>query len=133
MKSSKILAVIILLVAALWLASSLVVGSKAEETSAQASEKAERVSVRIRVSREQDYSDNIAVTGRTQASKTVTLRAEVDGRIVELLKEEGDFVRNGELLAKIDARDLTARVNEAKERVDQRVIEYNAAETLADK
>lgn len=133
MKSSKILAVIILLVAALWLASSLVVGSKAEETSAQVSEKAERVSVRIRVSREQDYSDNIAVTGRTQASKTVTLRAEVDGRIVELLKEEGDFVRNGELLAKIDARDLTARVNEAKERVDQRVIEYNAAEKLADK
>lgn len=53
------------------------------------------------------------VWGRAEA-KEVDINSKIAGRVVNLLVKEGDRVEKGQLLAKIDNRDLTAKANQAK-------------------
>jgi multidrug efflux system membrane fusion protein len=79
------------------------------------------------------YTDKVLVTGRTQASRTVRLKAEIGGLVERLEKQEGDAAAQGDILAVLEVRDRAARVAEARERADQRRIEYDAARKLEDK
>ncbi|HMM22283.1 MAG TPA: HlyD family efflux transporter periplasmic adaptor subunit [Selenomonadales bacterium] len=53
------------------------------------------------------------VWGRAEA-KEVDINSKIAGRVVTLLVKEGDQVEKGQLLARIDNRDLTAKANQAK-------------------
>jgi ABC exporter DevB family membrane fusion protein len=60
----------------------------------------------------------VAAAGRVEAaSETVEISAEVSGRIVEMLVDEGADVRAGQVLARLDADDYRARVRSAEARV----------------
>jgi multidrug efflux system membrane fusion protein len=61
--------------------------------------------VRVRTSVVQPVERRIVIQGRTEPARVVTLRAEVDGRIVALGAARGARVRHGELIARIDMRD----------------------------
>lgn len=49
--------------------------------------------------------------GRTEA-KEVDINSKIPGRVVNLLVKEGDSVQKGQLLARIDSRDLVAQTNQ---------------------
>ena len=51
--------------------------------------------------------------GRSEA-KEVDVNSKIPGRIVSLLVKEGDRVSKGQVLAKIDNRDIVAQANQAK-------------------
>lgn len=53
------------------------------------------------------------VWGRAEA-KEVDINTKVPGRVIELLVKEGDKVEQGQLLARIDNRDLVAKAEQAK-------------------
>lgn len=72
----------------------------------------------------QPFADTISVTGRTQASRDIEMKAEITGEVRALLKEEGQSVRKGDVLAEIELRGCKAREIEARQRVEQRRIEY---------
>ena len=74
--------------------------------------------------------DAITLPGIVEAWERVTIRAEVTGRITEILKDEGDFVHKGEVIAKIDNRDYLAAVKEAKANVDLRESDLERNEEL---
>jgi HlyD family secretion protein len=60
----------------------------------------------------------VAAAGRVEgASETVEIGAEVSGRIVEMLVDEGADVAAGQVLARLDALDYRARVRSGEARV----------------
>ncbi len=138
MKSSQIIAVIIAVVALGWILSGSFGSAppakeNVKETQAQQSqEKQEKklTDVRVRLSRAEDFTSDVVVTGRTGASRSVVIRAETEGQIASLPRKEGERVTKGEVLAKLEAREREAVLAEARERVVQREIEYNASKKL---
>lgn len=72
-------------------------------------------------------------TGRTESERQVTLRAETDGRITEVLAEESALVEDGAALVKIAVSDRPAKLREANALINQREIEFEAAKSLAGK
>ena len=137
MKSYQIIAIVIALFAIIWIGSGIFKSENSSETkedhSSTMSQNAEKSLPKVRVKdiNPMDYTDDIVVTGRSQASKKVEIKAETTGLVTELLKEEGQRVKTDDVLARIELRDRKSRVEEAKERVNQRSIEYNAARRLA--
>jgi multidrug efflux system membrane fusion protein len=62
----------------------------------------------------QDVSDYLTGLGSVQAFNRVTMHVRVDGELQEITFTEGQFVRNGDVLAKIDPRPLQAALDQAK-------------------
>lgn len=77
--------------------------------------------------------ETVAITGRTQASRNVELRAETEGQIVELMVQRGDAVAKDAVIAKLRQDDRGAKLAEAKAVLKQRQIEYAAAQKLHEK
>ncbi|GAX61154.1 membrane-fusion protein [Candidatus Scalindua japonica] len=135
MKSSKYIAASISIVALIWILSGIffsgaggnVKGSAAGTTITKVAE------VRVRDIVSQSYANDIVVTGRTNAARTVAIKAKIKGQIQVLLKEKGASVEEHEIIARIEMSDREAKVIEAKQRFAQRQIEYDAARSLEDK
>ncbi len=136
MKSSKLIAVGIALFALVWILSGVIFsgGEKRPDKKAASAQLAQKImEVRVRDLSAQPFANDVIVTGRSRASRKVEVKAETDGQVKELLKQEGDAAEDQEIIAKIELRDRAAKVKEAKKRVSQRQIEYNAAKKLENK
>lgn len=68
------------------------------------------------------------VWGRTEA-KEVDINSKIAGRVVELLVKEGDVVKKGQVLARIDNRSIIAEVNQAKAGEQSLIAQLNQATT----
>lgn len=90
-------------------------------------------SVRVQDSTAVAHRAILLYTGRTEVERRVTLRAETDGRVIEIGVEESDPVTEDTVVVKLAANDRYAKLNEAKALVNQREIEFEAAESLAGK
>ena len=56
----------------------------------------------------------LELTGRSEASESVSLRARVDGQVSAVPMKEGAHVRQGELLVQLDPADFAARLAQAE-------------------
>jgi len=56
----------------------------------------------------------LPAVGQTQAAATVSVRSRVDGQLLEAAFQEGQMVRKGDLLFRIDPRPLEAALNQAQ-------------------
>jgi RND family efflux transporter MFP subunit len=70
--------------------------------------------VAVTAAREGAAERVLAITGRTRPQVTVTIVPKVAGQIVRLTKEEGDAVKQGELLVQLDADAPRAAVDQAQ-------------------
>ena len=68
--------------------------------------------------------------GRIKAVKVVELAFEVEGRIVDWNVEEGQQVRKGQILARLDPRDYQAEVEAARARLRLAEAEYRRESKL---
>lgn len=75
----------------------------------------------------------LIINGRTEASRSVQVRAETDSRVAEIYINKGDRVETGQLIARLTLDDRPAKLAEAEALLRQRDIEYSAAETLQGK
>ena len=93
----------------------------------------EPAETRVRVSTvtSEEHVRKIAILGRIEADKAVFVRAEVPGRISEVVVKRGARVDAGDVLLKIDAENLPALLAEAKARLEQRKIAYDSAKKLS--
>jgi multidrug efflux system membrane fusion protein len=71
--------------------------------------------------------------GETRAIRQAVLAFEVSGRISELLVKEGDVVKDGQVLARLDPRDLKAKLDAATARRDAAKPKMERADILAQK
>ena len=90
---------------------------------------------RVRVQRMKARSHEVAITvrGRSEAGRRVDVRAETDGRIVEIGASRGDAVEKGSVLARFAVEERRAKIAEYEARLRQRRIHFEATEALAKK
>ncbi|OHC68740.1 MAG: hypothetical protein A3H93_17515 [Rhodocyclales bacterium RIFCSPLOWO2_02_FULL_63_24] len=72
------------------------------------------VPVRLARAVVQDVPLRLDITGRTEAYETVTLKSRVDGQVQAVAFTEGQHVRQGDVLLRLDPADLQARLNQAE-------------------
>lgn len=155
MNRSLILAVLLAAGVGVWLASGEITGSTSitddttranaeksdspgpadatrQTSAAQAKEPSPAGPFRVRVKRLEatPRSRDIVARGRTDINRMVDVKAEVMGRVAEVIAIEGRFVKKGDILAKLDLRDRMERLAEAKALVIHREIEHRAAKRL---
>lgn len=140
MKRTYLAALVVAALFVLWLASGMLDGSQehtpapslAQSRDAMLVEQDDTpVRVRARVLNAEVQTGDIVVRGRTQADRSVVVRAETSGKVVELPVEKGDHVARGDLLCRLDTEARAARVKEAEEAAAQARIEYEGAQKLA--
>ena len=72
--------------------------------------------VRLEEVSRNDVTRSVSAPGLVEPRTKVEISAQVSARIVALPFEEGDRVREGEVVVRLDAEDLTARLEAAKAR-----------------
>lgn len=73
-----------------------------------------------------DYVDQVQVRGRTEALRTVELKAEEAGRVIATPIEKGEHVNKGDLICQIAANDREANLAQAKALAAEKQLQYNA-------
>ncbi|HCP01428.1 MAG: efflux transporter periplasmic adaptor subunit [Alphaproteobacteria bacterium] len=79
------------------------------------------------------HVERVDLTGRTEASRKVQLRAETRGLVRELIRERGEKLEKGSPVARLRVDDRAAKLAEAQATLRQRQIEYDASDTLKKK
>jgi multidrug efflux system membrane fusion protein len=132
MKKSYIIALLITAGATLWVVSGMFSGKADETTAAPDAAPAEHAALQVQVrdSTAQTVTAKVTVTGRTEAHRRVEIKSELAGPVEAIVVEKGGVVKEGEVIARLAVRDRQARAAEARERVKQRDIEFNAAKEL---
>ncbi|WP_421780994.1 efflux RND transporter periplasmic adaptor subunit [Kiloniella litopenaei] len=90
-------------------------------------------SVRVQTKTAVPYTRYLTVRGRTEALRTVEIKSEASGKIIDLAIDKGDVIEAGKLIAKLDVNERAAKVQEFKALKEQRSIEYKAAKRLSQK
>jgi membrane fusion protein, multidrug efflux system len=75
---------------------------------------ARSIPVTVVAAGQQDFPVVLTGLGTVQASFTVGIHAQVDGKLEQVLFNEGQYVNRGDVLAKIDPRLYQAAFNQAK-------------------
>ncbi len=77
-----------------------------------------------------DLSRTVTVTGPVEPLRSVSVNALAAGTVTRVMVEEGRRVEPGQLLAELDARELTAQLDRAKAVLANAQAEYRRAERL---
>jgi membrane fusion protein, multidrug efflux system len=95
-------------------------------SSSAKSETEDTVPVVTETARRQDIPVYLNGLGSVQALNTVTVRAQIDGKIIKVNFQEGQDVRAGDLLMQIDPRPYQAALDQslAKQNQDQAQLDY---------
>jgi len=122
----------IITVVTIWVLSGQIGGS--EETEQAAAETVAtatlRNAVRVRTQSAEEVMRTIVVNGKTAPARITHLAAETDGRVDYVGAERGASLNTGDLIVRLDERDRSARLTQAKAIVRQREVEYAAREQL---
>jgi multidrug efflux system membrane fusion protein len=86
--------------------------------------------VSVQVSRARTITREIVVSARTEPNRRVELRAETEGRVVEIGAERGARVAQGARIVGLDMRDRQARLEEARALIDYAELQFQAARKL---
>ncbi len=132
-KPTYFLAFAVAAVAALWLLSGAVKQNRPPEHPRAQTQKQDNVplpDVRVADMTAEPVAAEAVITGRSEASKNVVLRAEIDGQVIEKPVEKGSFIKKGDILLKIAPRDRPAKLAEAQETLAFRKLRFEAAEKL---
>ena len=79
------------------------------------------------------FSQVLAVNGRVIARETVTVRAPVSARIVEVMVNEGDLVQAGDVLVQLETSQPKALVDQAQAALDAGIVRQAQAKATADR
>lgn len=137
MRKSYVIAAIILLTAVAWVGSGLVApdadkASEATSSGAAASSAKEAAPPRVRVARSValERVDELRTAGRTEADRILTVRAETSAPVEKVVVDKGDVVAEGDVLVTLKMTDRQARLAKARALVEQRQLQYDAAQEL---
>jgi multidrug efflux system membrane fusion protein len=127
MKASRIVALLIVLVAAGWIASGAVGGSKAKLDPAAQRESAPAKLFRVAVvpAHVAPHARRITLSGNTQADRRAPAVARIAGIVRELNVRRGDKVTAGEVIAVLSDDGRDAQVAQARARLSQRRIDLD--------
>ena len=88
-------------------------------------------SVRVQDQIARNVIRNLTINGRTAPSRIVTIKAETDGRVMQIGAKRGEKISTGSLLVQLSQRDRFARLEESKATLNQREAEFAGRKKLA--
>ncbi len=86
--------------------------------------------VQVVTQRAERVTRNVELYGRTAPARGVRLKAETQGRVVEIVADRGTRVEAGEVIMRLDMRDREARLAEARSVLRQRELEFTGRDRL---
>ncbi|MFQ3312238.1 MAG: multidrug efflux system membrane fusion protein [Colwellia sp.] len=125
-----LIATLITFVLVLWMASGPSAAEQKSEIKAKISshdEKQVTAKVKVETRLGQDIHKTIELYGRTEPDRITTLKAEIRGKIIQVLAKRGSTVFKGQVIAKIALNDLPAQLTRSKALFNQRQVEYQGA------
>ncbi len=136
-KGSYIAAAVAALAVAGWVLSGQLDGddrrAQAQKPPAELESSERLTQVRVRTQEAEPYTAEVVLRGRTEALRTVDIKAETYGQIEELKIKRGDYVTRGQVIVQLDPESRPAVLREAKALREQRRLEYEAASRLKEK
>lgn len=66
----------------------------------------------------------------TEAKTFALIKTEIEGRVVELLADDGAYLQKGDPVIRLDERDHKTNLNKAEANLSQKRINYNSAEAI---
>jgi multidrug efflux system membrane fusion protein len=95
--------------------------NEGQATAASNAQKAVRSAVRVTIApvEKADFPVYLTGLGTVQGFNTVVMRTRIDGQIDKIAFQEGQLVKQGDLLAEIDPRPFQAALDQAKAKKDQ--------------
>ena len=111
----------------LWLLSGTLGDDDGENSAATYSDSestAQHSKVRVRTQSAEEIVRTIVVNGKTAPARVVQLSAETDGRVESTGAKRGANVTRGSTIVRLDERDRSARLAQAKATLKQREVEY---------
>jgi len=123
-----IIAILITVILVLWMASGVTREAEAPAEKSKSSDVIPKVKVETRYA--DTVNDSVELYGRTEPDRITTLRAEISGKIVQVLAKRGSQVKEGQIIAKIALNDLESQLQRSEALLTQREIEYAGAKTL---
>jgi len=142
MRKTYITAISIAVLIGVWLVSGLwgedgpVVHPTLEEQNEQAqAQQQDRAPTRVRaqVIVASPQVQHVVLRGRTQSKRTVQVRAETSGRVVDRPVDRGSSVAEGDLLCRLSTEDRDVALHEAQASLNQARIEYQGGLSLQEK
>ncbi|MFG0241241.1 MAG: efflux RND transporter periplasmic adaptor subunit [Phycisphaerales bacterium JB054] len=102
--------------------------SLGETLKARLERKEEAATVRLESVGRSTVTRSVSAPGLVEPRTKVEISAQVSARIVALPFEEGDVVRAGEVVVRLDSEDLTARLEAAKARLKAQEARFRGSE-----
>lgn len=100
------------------------------ETAASDSGTHKSTDVRVRQQQAEPVESFVDVYGRTAPSRTVTLKAEIGGRVVAVAADRGAYVKKGGDLILLDVRDRNEQVERARAELKAAQMRFDAEKRL---
>lgn len=97
---------------------------------ARPDKKAEAIPVQIAAVTRGPIAETLSFNSTLETESTVDLFPEVAGQVEALLVEEGDFVKTGDPLIKIDEREWQVDADEAQVNLERETANFNRSESL---
>jgi len=123
----------VFLAAFLWVASGLFSGAKDKPTVALGNPGEVLSKVRIKHSIAREHQTSLVLFGRTEGVRSVQIKVETAGRIIEVPLKKGSSIKKGDVIARITMAERQARLKEARALVNRYSIAYEAAQKLSKK
>lgn len=136
MNKAQITAISIIGVGALWIASGFI-GRESKPpapvtgASGAAGPVVAETTVKVIRSAAQPYQSGVILQGRTMASRSVELRAEVAGRVEKIIVDRGQPVKEGQEIMLMAVNDREARLAQARAALKQREMQAIGVRELA--
>ena len=120
-----VIAISITIVLVLWMASGLM---QAQEMPKKI-DKTNTVIPKVKVEtfQAENVSDSVELYGRTEPDRITTLKAEISGKIIEVLAKRGSRVEKGQIIARLEINDLESQLERSKALLKKREIEFKGA------
>ncbi|MGF1605401.1 MAG: efflux RND transporter periplasmic adaptor subunit [Rhodothalassiaceae bacterium] len=128
MRRSFLYAAALVVVVLVWMASGRLGAQAPDATAGQGSEQAFPVEARWYSA--QTYTDRIIVRGRAEALRAVWLASQIEASVAETPVERGTQVAEGDLVCRLHAGEIPARIDEARALLEQRKLEMEGSEEL---
>lgn len=97
-----------------------------QEQSAAEQQAEPATDVRVRHQQAEPVERFVNVYGRTEPSRTVTLKAETGARVAEIVAPRGTKVDKGDVIVRLDVRDRRAQLARAEAQVKAAKLRYDA-------
>lgn len=79
-----------------------------------------------------DLAEGLAISGALKAANSVFIKARVAGELQDLTAREGDWVKLGQIVAKVDPTDSIWRIKQAQEQADAAKTQIDIAQRSFD-